>query len=795
MHTMCHECGSGVTNSGSDGHCQICARPFCADCKKKEISSKLDGEDDHLFCCKFCSQNNGKESSTPHALSPYETPLISPVISLSSSGSFVSSSGSFLSSCGEFPVDVNFQNREDADEGILSSSQEGKCSVRNQSSSLSFQIPMEEIDKSSSIVAGYLEDNYGDKLNLHVNASNDVEHINTGGALERIKNAVENTSQSLTSTEEVVERSQPLEIEKDPRIWLPPEPEDEEDDIECSVADNDDDDEFSDGTKWGQPSSLSSTGEEHGRRYRFREERQKALVDVMNGRFKAFLEKLLTEVCVAFSEEAGESWLDIVSSLSWEAATLIKPDATEGRAMDPTSYVKVKCIASGSRSQSQVIRGLAFKKNAAHKHMPTKYKNPRLLLLQGVLGQRVGGLSSFGSMEQEKDYLRSTIEMIETCHPNVVLVERTVSRDIQELLLSQGITLVYDMKLPRLERISRCTGSQVVSCANISVHPELKQCDSFHIEKFVEEHSSSGEGGKRPSKTLMYFEGCPKPLGCTILLKGAHNDELKKVKCVVQQAVFLAHHLILETSFLVDHRATFSNTQTLGIVNGFLTGKEFPVFDGPNALTSDVSSPESSDGIFSSHTIDIPISDGFQEMSVEEGRFRFSAINSQENSTGPGITPVANSYETYFNEGVLDDTFNSNRCQQPETSIELPESVFRGQLCPSLCPLERDLGDSISLASSTPYQMISSDFGFKEKELAIGRTRILTVSPSLGTLDHKEEGNERNDQEKLQDVICDVEKPESLPACSELHSELCHPVQQVCLRRDYFSQKTPSFPY
>lgn len=97
MHTMCHECGSGVTNSGSDGHCQICARPFCADCKKKEISSKLDGEDDHLFCCKFCSQNNGKESSTPHALSPYETPLISPVISLSSSGSFVSSCGDFLS--------------------------------------------------------------------------------------------------------------------------------------------------------------------------------------------------------------------------------------------------------------------------------------------------------------------------------------------------------------------------------------------------------------------------------------------------------------------------------------------------------------------------------------------------------------------------------------------------------------------------------------------------------------------------------------------------------------------------
>lgn len=202
---------------------------------------------------------------------------------------------------------------------------------------------MEEIDNSSSVIEENLDDNHGE------NTSNDAQHINTGDGLEGITNAIDNSSQSFTSTEEGAKCS--LEIETDPRIWVPPEAKDAEDDIECSVADTDDDDEFSDGTKWGQPTSLSSFGGEHGRRYRFREERRKALVEVMNGRFRAFLDTLLTEVGVAFSEEAGESWLDIVSSLSWEAATLIKPDATEGRAMDPTSYLKVKCIASGSRSQ------------------------------------------------------------------------------------------------------------------------------------------------------------------------------------------------------------------------------------------------------------------------------------------------------------------------------------------------------------------------------------------------------------------------------------------------------------
>lgn len=50
---------------------------------------------------------------------------------------------------------------------------------------------------------------------------------------------------------------------------------------------------------------------------------------------------------------------------------------------------------------SQVVKGLVFKKRAAHKHMPTSYKNPRLLLIRGELGQFSSGLSSFASIEQQ----------------------------------------------------------------------------------------------------------------------------------------------------------------------------------------------------------------------------------------------------------------------------------------------------------------------------------------------------------------------------------------------------------
>lgn len=45
-----------------------------------------------------------------------------------------------------------------------------------------------------------------------------------------------------------------------------------------------------------------------------------------------------------------------------------------------------------------VIKGLAFKKNTAHKHMPSSFKNPKLLLLKGVLGHSDAGLSSFNAL-------------------------------------------------------------------------------------------------------------------------------------------------------------------------------------------------------------------------------------------------------------------------------------------------------------------------------------------------------------------------------------------------------------
>ncbi|XP_009764024.1 putative 1-phosphatidylinositol-3-phosphate 5-kinase FAB1D isoform X1 [Nicotiana sylvestris] len=513
---------------------------------------KLDSGNSLKFCrnseqlCQFCSGTQENASL-----------MINPAASLQSINSYGSC-------CSDFSVDANTDGRVYVDACSTDSSQE---------------------DSGSATCIG-----------------RDVELTRTGNSEEpkdsRRERYDDDDDEAGTSCND----------EFDAQFWLPPQPEDDDDDIEGSVANyDDDDDECGDGRNWGRPESLISFGEEGFGSYKFKEERQKALQEVMNGKLKALVSDLLKSVGVATSGKEGDNWVDIITSLSWEAASFVKPDATEGK-MNPLEYVKIKCISTGSPSQSRFVRGLVFKKHAAHKHMPTKYDKPRLLLIQGALGLSSSELSSFESMQQEIDSEKSILDMIERYQPNVVLVENAVSRSIQESILKKGLTLVFDMKQHRLEKVARCTGSL---SADVLVGRKLMQCDSFHFEKFVEEHSTSGDAGKKPSKTLMFIEGCPTRLGCTILLMGSNSVELKKIKRVVKDdAIVVAYNLILETSFLLDQKAMFSTLPLSQEVNLTL-GNETPSVTDGQGIISNVE--EHVDEASSSSTVDIPISSGFHE--------------------------------------------------------------------------------------------------------------------------------------------------------------------------------------
>ncbi|XP_043694899.1 putative 1-phosphatidylinositol-3-phosphate 5-kinase FAB1C isoform X2 [Telopea speciosissima] len=352
---------------------------------------------------------------------------------------------------------------------------------------------------------------------------------------------------------------QPLDFENNVLIWFPPPADDEEDELENNFFEYDDEDDDV-GESGAIFSSSSLNSDMFPIREKLHDEQKEPLRAVIHGHFRALVSQLLQgEGIHVGNDNDGERWLDIVTSVAWQAANFVKPDTSRGGSMDPGDYVKVKCIVSGSPSESTLIKGVVCTKNIKHKRMTSQYKNPRLLLLGGALEyQRVPNqLASLDTLlQQEIEHLKMVVSKIEVHRPNVLLVEKSVSSYAQEYLLAKEISLVLNVKKPLLERIARCTGALIVPSIDNLPKARLGHCEKFRLERVSEECTASSQSNKKSSKTLMFFEGCPRRLGCTVLLKGTCREELKKVKHVVQYAVFAAYHLSLETSFLADEGAS-----------------------------------------------------------------------------------------------------------------------------------------------------------------------------------------------------------------------------------------------
>ncbi|KAL8488172.1 hypothetical protein ACS0TY_024453 [Phlomoides rotata] len=615
---VCYECDSPFTIFNRKHHCRLCGRVFCARCTTNTVPALPDEpkdgreERDRIRVCNYCFRQWKQQSTTGSSMIFAASPGLSPSPSLTSLGSTQSSccscnsgssAGSTGFSTGSFQhvscaisqspsqspqMDLNSAKQdqarspgefecagardpfgeqlgscsrsddEDDDYPLCESQAEG---TQRSTDDISYgTINYCQINEIYEPHEGQPnEENKQPSCNSTLLPENFETQVLDNGTSEEAdlqNNNVQSGSPSLDGVNDT--DVEVVDYENNGLIWLPPEPEDEEDDREILISDEDDDDSGEDATgEWGYLRSSSFVVGEFRSRDKSNEEHRKAMKRVVEGHFRSLITQLLQAENLPTTDH--ESWLDIITTLSWEAATLLKPDTSRGGGMDPGGYVKVKCIACGNRNDSAVIKGIVCKKNVAHRRMNSKIDKARLLLLGGALEyQRVANhLSSFDTLlQQEMDHLKMAVARIDAHHPNILLVEKSVSRYAQEYLLAKNISLVLNIKRPLLERIARCTGAQIIPSIDNLSSPKLGFCDSFRVEKFLENLGSAGQGGKKLTKTLMFFEGCPRPLGCTILLKGASGDELKKVKHVVHYGVFAAYHLALETSFLADEGAS-----------------------------------------------------------------------------------------------------------------------------------------------------------------------------------------------------------------------------------------------
>ena len=248
-------------------------------------------------------------------------------------------------------------------------------------------------------------------------------------------------------------------------------------------------------------------------------------------------------------------WRDILRRVIGQAAADVTPNPMNGDSMDVRRYVKFKKVL-GSPEESEILDGYVFTKTISHKKMRSNIESPRIMLLSGSISyQRV--LNKLTSLNpvflQEREFLSKSVDRIASFQPDVLIVEKSVSQIAKNELLEKGITLVLNLKVNQLDKIARIVQGDVFQNldninfipASGSLHNQAGQslgfCEQFYC-KFLD-----GFHGVKP---LLFFTGCEKHLGKTIILRGPNKMIMKSVKKVAQNYLYALYNKRLETQYL-----------------------------------------------------------------------------------------------------------------------------------------------------------------------------------------------------------------------------------------------------
>lgn len=296
-----------------------------------------------------------------------------------------------------------------------------------------------------------------------------------------------------------------------------------------------------------------------------------------------------------------EKWIHQLLTLATRCCATVEPNVRKGDLLDVRPYVKIKRIAGGCYSDCAYLSGVVFRKTVTHKRMAKCLQKPIVLLLAGSLdfyGRTENHFASLDTLfEQETKYLEILINKITKLKPDIVIIGRSASRKAQEMLLRADIVLIQRVKASLLDRIARQTGATVISSTDQLMNQfgtsVLGHCERFRLVTFrnneaydpnaeprnsVEREAAlcaqqlgdkvwdgatavkSGLAKRGVANTFVMLEGCPKNLGCTIVLRGGTRDFLAQVKNVLRFLVHVAYNIRLETTFLRERGAVLRST-------------------------------------------------------------------------------------------------------------------------------------------------------------------------------------------------------------------------------------------
>ncbi|EOA81303.1 uncharacterized protein SETTUDRAFT_122919 [Exserohilum turcica Et28A] len=277
--------------------------------------------------------------------------------------------------------------------------------------------------------------------------------------------------------------------------------------------------------------------------------------------------KLLIQMLNDAGVPHASSWEKALVPILRQCTDDVNPDVDRGDDIDVRNYIKLKKIPGGKPKDTAYISGVVFTKNVALRSMPRSIPNPRIAIITFAI-EYARHQAHFMSLEpviaQEREYLRNLVSRIVALEPHVLLVQRNVSGLALEFLEQEGIAVVHNVKPTVLNAVARCTNSRMISSVDkLAIDPShLGSCGSFDVKTYVHNNAK---------KTYIFLSGCQKELGCTIVLRGAKNQELTRLKRITEFMTYVVYNLRLETCLMRDE---FIDTPTTSITGTLSSSSE-----------------------------------------------------------------------------------------------------------------------------------------------------------------------------------------------------------------------------
>ena len=319
------------------------------------------------------------------------------------------------------------------------------------------------------------------------------------------------------------------------------------------------------------------------------------------------LAKYLLSQATQLSDDNKRQWLSVMCRLVSECVDAVSPDPNHSDFINVLEYVHVKVIPQDEPSASEVVHGVVFRKNVAHRTMMRPVKNPRILLLDtGIEYHRKHEFTRLQTyFQQQADYIDRLVMKIQELKPDIMLVSKNVCCRAQVHLLRDNVTQVLNVKRSVLRRLSRATGARIVDCVDHvdKIDPNKvvgTKCGSFRISHFgLEPVRTAQEEGA--CNSYLVFEDCPKDLGVTVVFRGCDSADTGKVlKRILHAGILYLHHQRrCESLFRASHgELRFIDSSGSGDVKSSEllhdTPKARPA-DDSNSNANDISSVQSTE--------------------------------------------------------------------------------------------------------------------------------------------------------------------------------------------------------